>query len=85
MTHNLSELNEKIEEIKYQVKQIQADLPSKEWLNKEIPLSNLFTKPVEGISSVYHPEKSKVKEKFPLHFPTESTEIDYALVTQIMT
>ena len=34
MTHNLSELNEKIEEIKYQVRQIQEDLPSKERLNK---------------------------------------------------
>ena len=70
MNHKLSELDEKMEDIKYQVRQIQAELPSKERPSREIPLSNLFSKPVEGISSVYHPKKSGIKEKFPLHFPT---------------
>ena len=83
MTHKLSELDEKTEDIKYQVRQIQADLPSKDQPNREIPLSNIFTRPVEGISSVYHSEKSEIKEKFPLHFPKESIEADYALVTQL--
>ena len=81
MTHKLSGLDEKTEDIKYQVRKIQADLPSKDQPDREIPLSNLFTRLVEGISSVYHSEKFEIKEKFPLHFPKERIEADYALVT----
>ena len=63
MTHKLSELDQKMKYIKYQVRQIQVDLPSKDQTDREIPLSNLFTRPVEGITVLAALQKNQKRMK----------------------